>query len=379
MTFDTFTIILGSILLALGVISAFFSPLARKTKSRDQEELTETGNASISIVLSVHDEDQEIERNLPLLLNQEYEGQYEVIVVDESSTDDTSEVLKCLQNQYSNLYTTFIPSSSHYISRRKLSLTVGVRAAKYDWILFTNANCRPSDSHWLKAMASHCTESIDLVLGKTRYSDEATDYERYDRIVTWIRQVSEARKRNVYAYCGHNMMLRKELFLKNNGFQRNLKYLRGEYDFLANEYGDASRTAIADTPEATLTEDAPTKKSWVNDHIYFIETRKHLAHGFVYTLLELIDILMLRFNLVAQTAAVAVSLIINNYIITTAAVLGLLLSYLIRVSMANKVMADTNEDISAWKIPFLETTMMWRNLFLTIKHNNCDKYDFIRR
>ena len=77
MTFDTFTIILGSILLAYGFISAFFSPLTRKPKRHSQEEPAETGNASISIVLAVHDEEQEIERNLPILLNQEYDGQYE--------------------------------------------------------------------------------------------------------------------------------------------------------------------------------------------------------------------------------------------------------------------------------------------------------------
>ncbi len=379
MTFDTFTIILGSILLAYGFISAFFSPLTRKPKRHSQEEPAETGNASISIVLAVHDEEQEIERNLPILLNQEYDGQYEVIVVDESSTDDTSEVLKRLKNKYPNIYTTFIPSSSHYISRRKLSLTVGVKAAKYDWILFTNANCRPSDSHWLKAMASHCTEANDLVLGLTRYSNGATDYERYDRIATWFRQVHEASRRKVYAYCGHNMLLRKDLFLKKNGFLANLKFLRGEYDFLANEYGDKYRTAIADSPAVIMTEEPPTKKSWVNDHIYHIETRKHLANGFVYSLLEHLDNFMLHSNLAVQAVAVAVSLTINNYIITIAAILGLIMSYLIRVFIANRVMTETDEDISPWKIPFLETIMAWRNLQLNIKHNRCDKYDFIRR
>ncbi|MGN0280694.1 MAG: glycosyltransferase [Prevotella sp.] len=380
MIFDTLTITVCCVLLVLGIATAFITPLIRRPKETDEEKNNDnTTLPSISIVLAVHDCEEEVERNLPYFLSQEYDGKFEVVVVDEASTEDTSETFKRLKNKFSNLYTTFIPDSSHYISRRKLALTIGVKAAKYDWILFTDASCRPADSHWLATMAAHATTDTDLILGATRYDNTATDYERLDRLVRWWRQAREAQCRMAYAYCGSNMMFRHRLFIESNGFLNSLKYLRGEYDFLANEYGERCRTSVANEPEATLTQDAPSKKTWLNDHLYHIETCKHLSHGFHHSMMTFIDALALHLNLTVQIAAIVISSLLQLHIITIAAFLSLLLNYALRLTVSHKAMQAAGEDIGAWKIPFLETFMMWRNLLLRIKHSRCDKYDFIRR
>ena len=380
MIFDTFSLTVGCILLVLAIVTAFISPMLRRPRKTDNDSCDNSEELpSISIILAVHDDEEEVERNLPHFLNQKYEGKFEIVVVDESSTDNTTEALKRLKNQYANLYTTFIPESSHYISRRKLALTVGVKAAKYDWILFTDASCRPVDNNWLAAMARHATHDTDLVLGGTLYNEHSTDYERFDRIVQWWRQVREAQCRTVYAYCGRNMMFRRQMFIEGNGFLASLKYLRGEYDFLANEYGEHHRTSTATEQEATLLQDAPSRKTWLNDHLYYIETRKHLSHGFVYSLLVFADAAALHLNVVAQVAAIAISSLLQQYAITIVASASLLLNYAIRVVIGRNAMKDANEDINSWKIPFMEAFMMWHKLFLIIKHSRCDKYDFIRR
>ena len=366
-------------MVVLAIATAFVTPLLRRPKTEEGETDNNGNLPSVSIVLAVHDEEEEVERNLPFFLNQEYNGKFEVIVVDESSTDNTTEVLKRLKNDFSNLYTTFIPDSSHYISRRKLALTVGVKAAKNDWIVFTDASCRPSNTKWLTAMASHATTGTDLILGATRYADSATGYERFERIVRWWREVREAQCRMAYAYCGCNMMFRRKMFIEGNGFLNSLKYLRGEYDFLANEYGERCRTTVANEAEATLTQDAPSRKTWLNDHLYHIDTRKHLAHGLHHSMLNFFDTLAMHLNIMVQIAAIVVSLLLQLHVITIAASIALLLNYLLRVFIGKKAMQAEEEDISIWKIPFLEAFMMWHNLFLRIRHSRCDKYDFIRR
>ena len=367
-------------LIVLGITTAFITPLLRRPKeSFDEKNDNNAELPSISIILAVHDGEEEVERNLPVFLSQEYEGKYEVIVVDESSTDNTAEALKRLKNKFPNLYTTFIPESSHYLSRRKLALTVGVKAAKHDWIVFTDSSCCPADSHWLAAMAERATADTDLILGATRYDDSATDYQRLDRIISWWRQVREAQCRMAYAYCGRNMMFRRQLFIEGNGFLNSLKYLRGEYDFLANEYGERCRTVVINSQEATLIQDAPTRKTWVNDHLHQIETNKHLEHGFHLSMMSFIDTLALHLNLTVQIAAIVVASVLQLHIVTIAAALALLINYFLRLAISRKAMMAAREDIGAWKIPFLEALMMWRNLFLRIKHSRSDKYDFIRR
>ena len=383
MTFDTLTIIICAALAMLGILDIIASPLMRRPKSQQNNDNAADSDdntlPSVSIVLAVHDGEVETERNLPLLLSQDYQGEYEVIVVDESSTDETAEVLKRLKNNHKNLYVTFIPDSSHYVSRRKLALTIGVKAARHEWILFTDADCHPADNQWLKAMAQHCSHDTELVLGATRYDVNATDYERVERIVCWWRNAYEAQKRDVYAYQGHNMMFRRKRFIEGNGFLASLKLLRGEYDFLANEYGKKGKAVVADSLKATMIQDAPTKKSWINDHLYFIETRKYLDNGFAYSFLKRTATALLHINIIAQIAVLAAGLSTQRYDMALAAALFMILTYAAKVFTASKAMKAAGETISPWKVPLLVSTIMWRDIWLKIKHSRCDKYDFYRR
>ena len=383
MTFDTLTIIICAALAMLGILDIIASPLMRRPKSQQNNDNAADSDdntlPSVSIVLAVHDGEVETERNLPLLLSQDYQGEYEVIVVDESSTDETAEVLKRLKNNHKNLYVTFIPDSSHYVSRRKLALTIGVKAARHEWILFTDADCHPADNQWLKAMAQHCSHDTELVLGATRYDVNATDYERVERIVCWWRNAYEAQKRDVYAYQGHNMMFRRKRFIEGNGFLASLKLLRGEYDFLANEYGKKGKAVVADSLKATMIQDAPTKKSWINDHLYFIETRKYLDNGFAYSFLKRTDTALQHINIIAQIAVLAAGLSTQRYDMALAAALFMILTYAAKVFTASKAMKAAGETISPWKVPLLVSTIMWRDTWLKIKHSRCDKYDFYRR
>ena len=85
-----------------------------------------------SIIMTVYDQAYELEENLPAFLTQVYEPGYEVIVVDESSTDNTEDVLKLAKNNYPQLYTTFLPRPNRLEYRTKLSFPIGVHAAKND-------------------------------------------------------------------------------------------------------------------------------------------------------------------------------------------------------------------------------------------------------
>lgn len=380
---DTLTITVCGVLLLLAVATPFCNVLFRSPRidSNDGTSNDELGDKvqrpGFSIVISVHDNAMEIERNLPAILEQKYSGNFEVIVVDESSTDETEDVLKRLKSQYANLYTTFIPDTSHYISRRKLSTTIGVKAAKYEWLIFTSADCHPVSDQWLETMASYCNG--DIVLGDTRYADEATDYERLDHIKSWFRQARKAQNSTAYSYCGRNLAIRRDVFFKHNGFLKNLKYLRGEYDFIVNEYATPYNTSAVLNPEIQVIREAPTKKGWTNDKLFSITTSKQLQRRMSYRIPVIIDNIMLHTTLLLHLAAIAFSTLSGRYVITAAAGVSLIVNYLTRMWIASKAMRSVNENIPAWKIPFLEISEIWRNAILNIKYLSSDKEDFIRR
>ena len=109
---------------------------------------------SISIVMTVHDQAEALEQNLPTFLTVPYEGTYEVIVVDNMSADETPDVLKRMKAEYPNLYSTFLPESVIVNpSRKRLALSIGAKAAHYDYIVLADIRRVPVNTEWLAGLA----------------------------------------------------------------------------------------------------------------------------------------------------------------------------------------------------------------------------------
>ena len=127
-----------------------------------------------SVIITVYDQARELEEQLPAFLKQEYEPGYEVIVVDESSTDETPDVLKLLKNEYKHLYSTFLPKPSAQTFRRKLALNIGIKASHHEYIIIAKANNAPAERMasrsprlaWLRSICLANT-SVDSQMGPT--------------------------------------------------------------------------------------------------------------------------------------------------------------------------------------------------------------------
>ena len=197
MIFNTTSLIICGILLLLAIIAPFVNPLFRKIILSEEADLSSTEDAdnssandaygqhlpSVSIVITAHDNAAELRRNLPLVLAQQYPGNYQVIVVAEKGDSETEDVLKLLSAD-KHLYYTLIPESSRYMSRKKLSITIGVKAAQSEWIMLVEPSCRPESEHWLATMARNCNKDKDLVIGYSSYDDDAKMYQRFERMLT---------------------------------------------------------------------------------------------------------------------------------------------------------------------------------------------------
>ncbi len=379
MEIDILTIVICCGLILAAVITSLCNGFLRMPKKLAGNDTTSDNAPQLSVVIAAHDNAEDLRANLPLFLSQQYPAGYEVIVVDESSSDDTDDVLTLLKNQYSNLYTTFIPSSSHYLSRRKLALTVGVKAARHEWIVFADADCAPDSDQWLATMSRSCTASNDIVIGYTNYDSRSKSFYRFDQLLTALYSMRQATRKYAYRACGGNLAIRKATFMKNNGFLQNLKYLRGEYDFMVNEYSCPGRTAISPYPTAFMHRNNPSRKSWLNTRLYYMETRRHLSRSRSFRYLFNTDMLMLHLNYIYEFSALAYSLISMNYIITTAATVSLILTVALRIIICKKAFNAFGEHIPVFKIPFFEIAVIFVNARLMLRHRLSDRYDFIRK
>lgn len=371
MTIDPQTLVIGSTLLPLAVITSLWSPFFRRPRIEDDNTEETHQDTPLSVIMTVHNQAEALERNLPVLLSLPYKAGYEVIVVDESSTDETNEVLDRLKEQYPNLYTTYIPDSSHYISRRKLAIMMGIKAAKNEWMILTEATCTPQQDTWLQTVASHINDDTDMICGYTNYDESAPSYYVFDHLLANCYLMKQP-----YRYEGANLAFRKSAFLAGNGFLNNLKYLYGEYDFMVNA---CSRVSVMTAKSGRLTQEAPCPDDWKKHQIRLRETRRHLRHTLIPHLLFASDQLMMYVNYMLQLAAIVYAALTQRWLLLGVASAGLLLTLVLRTLFACKAAKAFSEHIAAIKLPFMELRVGWQEAWFRLKHKLADKYEFIRK
>ena len=374
MIISTTTIIAGAVVVLLAVLGSLINPFLRSLRFQKTE--TAENQPPVSILITAHDNLAELERNLPMFLRQQYAADYQVIVVCQSTDGETQDFLKRTAAENPHLYYTYIPESSRYMSRKKLQITLGVKAAKHEWIILTEPNCRPSNDKWLQTMVHQCQDPNHLVLGYVALDEETKSVRRFDSIRKAYYVLRRAQQ--TYGYRSHmpNVAFRKSDFMKEQGYQGNLEYVRGEYDFLVNKYALCGDTATELDCDAWLIREAPSNKSWHNAHLYLQASRKSLERAGSMRTLMFFDHLMPHLSLIATLAVAAYSILMKNWILTGCAGFSFLLLFIVRMLIANKAIKHFDDGIAMFKLPFFEYGIIWRNLATKLRYWRADKNDF---
>ncbi len=243
------------------------------------EEKKRTSSKGISVVICARNEADNLERFLPLILEQVY-PKFEVVVVNDCSTDRTEELLSEMKVRYDKLRYTNIPLNEKFSHGKKLALTIGLKSALYDHVLLTDADCYPAGKLWLQSMARNLGKEKEIVLGYGRYEKQKGLLNimiRYETVFTAIQYLSYAIKGRPYMGVGRNLAYRKDLFFKNKGFAGHYHIASGDDDLFVNQHAVRENTAIeidADSHTVSL----PEKRfgAWIR------QKRRHLVAGNLY-------------------------------------------------------------------------------------------------
>lgn len=374
---DNVAIILSIAVFLLAWVTPLFSPLFRWR--RKEEKKGGDNLQPVSIIIASHDDAMQLEKHLPSILQQEYPVQYEVIVVIEKGDHEVEEVLQRIQHNHAqqageaHLYVTYIPETSRYMSRRKLAITLGVKAAKNEWLLLTDSDCEPASPRWLASMARNCADGKSLVLGYASYADETSSFKRYDRFYHFCYLLRECRGQAYRTNCP-NLMFRKSQFMEQEGYLGNLNLVRGEYDFLVNKYAETGNATMETSPEAWVIQDAPTDRSWSNVRVYYMETRKSLCRSFSHRLVFDIDQVEMRVFTLVFVASMAYSLLMSNWLLLGLAVFSALIEILLRYFVDRHAIKRFGERLP-WASLY-DRLVMWSNLLFLLRHKCADHRDF---
>ena len=376
MIFDTVTIVICAVLVVLALLSSFLDTFFRKVRAGgDGPSGPATPCRPVSVIVVADNNAEDLRANLDSLLSQDYEPGYEVIVVVDKDEDGTGDFLKAYGKR-PNLYTTFVPDSSRYMSRRKLAITLGVKAAKNELILLTDATCRPVSDKWISVMASRLDEGTDIVMGYSNYIHEAGLFKVFYRFHCEYSNFREACNGAAYGMAGNNIMFRKDVFMAGNGFQGNLKYLRGEYGYLVNKYAGHGNAAVETSYEGRVEDRVPTRKEWHSVNLFYRGTRRHLDRSFSHRLAFNLDMLSLYAGLVAGAGSAVYAVLTQMWLMLPFSAVALFLPVVVRLLNARRAMRLFGESVPLWKVFPFELRLVWHNLRYAISYRFTDKYEF---
>jgi len=233
----------------------------------------------VSIIICAKDEAQNLEHFLPSVLEQDYPD-FEVIVVNDGSEDETEDVLKRFDNKYKHLYVTKLPQSASRRQGKKLAVIIGLKAAKNDWVLLTDADCEPVSKNWISKMQANFKENTEVVLGYGGYFKRKGFLNRlirFDTLFIAMQYFTFAKAGIPYMGVGRNLAYRKSVFFDNKGFASHLKIKSGDDDLFVNKIAHKKNTALELSPDS-FTRSIPEKRfsSW------YYQKKRHLTTGKYY-------------------------------------------------------------------------------------------------
>lgn len=225
----------------------------------------------ISIVISAKDEAHNLIKTLPLIAGQNYPN-FEVVVVNDNSTDDTEFVIKDCINRFPNIRLVNLNSSVTNIHGKKFPLSIGIKAAAYENILLTDADCIPTSDQWLMKMARHYTGKKQMVIGYSTFHKKVgllNGMIHYDILHSAIQYFSYYLAKMPFMGVGRNLSYTKSLFFDNKGFTSQYHLPYGDDVLFVNKVADYKICAIEYSPDAqTITRPKSHIKSWVTIKSY---------------------------------------------------------------------------------------------------------------
>jgi biofilm PGA synthesis N-glycosyltransferase PgaC len=243
------------------------------------KELEPVALQPLTVIICARNEALNLQENLPAILSQQYPD-FEVIVVNDRSWDGTKDVLEAFATADARVKIVSVADGGKFIAGKKFAVTMGIKAAKHEWLVFTDADCMPVSDQWLLGMQQPAAPEKEILLGYSPYTRARgllNALIRFETFFTAVNYLSFAIKGMPYMGVGRNMAYKKELFFKNRGFAAHMHIPSGDDDLFVNANANRRNTSIQLHP-LTFVHTTP-KKTWGE---YLKQKKRHFGAGKMY-------------------------------------------------------------------------------------------------
>ncbi|HLD53441.1 MAG TPA: glycosyltransferase [Sediminibacterium sp.] len=312
----------------------------------------------VSVIICARDEAHNLVKNLPGVLVQDYATTHEVVLVNDNSTDESKYVIDEFRRSFKNLNMIELTQEAKMISGKKFPLSMGIKSAKYEIVLLTDADCVPASENWIKKMQGAYEDETEIVLGYGAYHKKPgllNKLIRFETFHTALQYFSYALAGKPYMGVGRNLSYKKEIFFKNKGFSSINQIPSGDDDLFINQVATADNTAILLDHDTHTLSDA--KNSWGE---WMTQKYRHYSTGKYYKPIHQFLLGLYSFSLFLVYPLLVLSILFFNWQL---AVGVFALRFIVQAIVLYKGMNKLNEkDLYPWFL-FLDIWMFFYYLF----------------
>jgi len=316
----------------------------------------------VSIVICAHDEEQNLRELIPLLLSQNH-PEFEIIVVDDRSNDGTFDFLLQETAKDHRLRMVHINRTPKIFNEKKYALTLGIKSAKYEWLLLTDADCRPNSKDWISSISRHFSDETQFVIGFSPYQKQPgflNAFIRFETLITGLQYVSFGLLGTPYMGVGRNLSYRRSKFLDVKGFNNFTKITGGDDDLFVNQHARKSNSAITIEEDSIVTSFPKT-----TFRSYFTQKIRHLSVGKYYRFGHR---LLLGLYILSWILTWFVGIPLAFFTAFPYVIIGLLLFRVLLVTITSVVASKKlHQKLEAWIVPPLDFIYAFYYLVTGIK------------
>ncbi len=321
-------------------------------------------NKPVSVLICAKNEAKNLKKHLPHFINQSYPN-FELVLINDRSRDKTLEIMKEFHQQYpTKIKIVDVKENEQFWGSKKYALTLGIKAASNEYLLFSDADCKPVSEHWISEMTQHFSEK-DIVLGYGAYTKVKKSFLnkliRFETLLTAIQYFSFAKIGSPYMGVGRNLAYTKSLFFSVNGFADHIKIKSGDDDLFINQVATKNNTTNCFSANS-FTESKPktTFKNWILQKRRHVSTATHYkpVHKFLLGLFYSSQLLFWLLSIVL------IAFLFNWIIVASLIFTRFLIQNLVIGFSAKKL----NENDLVILTPLLEIFLIFVQLFIFIKN-----------
>ncbi len=277
------------------ILMLHYARLGKIGRIQSTESIKNVSLPSVAVVIVAQEEADKLRKHLPLFLEQHYPADYQVIVVDIHSSDDTLKLLEEMEAAYLHLSHSSIPASARDISMQRLAMTLGMKTACNEWVVFTQADCYPETGEWLLNFMNTELQGKNAIIGFTKYvQGNSWMMKKRQFFRLWQQMLWLPFATNHHPYRADDTILayRKDYFFEHNGFASDSKLQVGAATLLVNKNISRQQCAVSIGRKAILLQDNPLPHTWPQEEVFFMETRRHTTYKCLYRTWYAIKVLL---------------------------------------------------------------------------------------